>query len=69
MIYIENEGALFKGVARGLPDEVWSQKDKCWKPYKGSVPKPVDWGDVISEVEAREIMDQPAASTSSQAAE
>lgn len=55
-VFIENEGALFKGHSLSWPDEVWSHKSKTWEPYKGRVPKEVDWGSVIHEDEANEIM-------------
>jgi hypothetical protein len=56
-IYIENDGALFRGISRGLPKEVWSPKEQQWKPYKyeGAF-KPVEWGTVISEAEAKKMM-------------
>lgn len=54
MIYIENEGALFRGPARAWPKEVWVGGE--WKPYSGNVPKDVDWGNVIDDTEAKAIM-------------
>lgn len=56
MIYIENEGALFRGPARGVPQEVWSVSQGKFLPYTGSKDKPIDWGIVISEEEARVLM-------------
>lgn len=56
MVYIENEGALFRGPARGIPEEVWSAREGKFVPYKGNKNKPIDWGHIISEEEAREIM-------------
>jgi hypothetical protein len=50
--YIENEGALFKGYARGMPEQVYSFRQRKWLPYEGSVPRPVDWGEFITEEEA-----------------
>jgi hypothetical protein len=60
MVYIENEGALFRGISRGLPREVWSPKTRTWKRYEldGGF-KPIEWGTVISEVEAKEMMAAP----------
>lgn len=56
LIYIENnEGLLFKGVAPGLPDERWSDKDKAFVKYDGG-PKPEGWGTKISAAEAMKIM-------------
>lgn len=54
MIYIENEGALFRGPARAWPKEVWN--GKAFEPYKGAVPKDIEWGSEIDEAEARRIM-------------
>lgn len=59
MIYIENEGALFRGPARGLPQEVWAGGQ--WKPYKDAgKPKDIDWGHEIDEAEAKALMGQAA---------
>jgi hypothetical protein len=41
-ILIDNEGALFRGLARFFPAEVWDRTG-C-KPYTGTVPKPIEWG-------------------------
>lgn len=60
MIYIENDGALFRGVSRGLPKEVWSRKAQAWKPNTFDEPfKPIGWGTVISEAEATKLMGEP----------
>lgn len=56
-VYIENEGALFRGPARGVPQEVWSAQDGKFVPYKlAGQPKPIDWGQVIDEAEAQKLM-------------
>jgi hypothetical protein len=60
MVYIENEGALFRGPARGNPVEVWSPSKGEFVPYMGSKDKGVDWGHEISEAEAKELMGEPA---------
>lgn len=57
MVYIENEGALFRGESRAWPKEVWTGSE--FKPYTGKVPKDIEWGDVITEAEA-EVMMKPA---------
>lgn len=57
MVYIENEGALFRGPARSNPAEVWSVAKGAFVPYKGSKEKPIDWGHEISEAEANELME------------
>ncbi len=57
MIYIENEGALFRGPARAWPKEVWTGSG--FEPYSGSVPKPIEWGNVIDEAEATKLMQTP----------
>jgi hypothetical protein len=56
MIYIENEGVLFRGLSRSFPKEVWGHKTHTWHPYTGSVPKPIEWGDEISAAEAINTM-------------
>jgi hypothetical protein len=61
MVYIENEGALFRGPARGNPVEVWSPSKGEFVPYMGSKDKGVDWGHEISEVEAKELMGEAGA--------
>ncbi len=57
MVYIENEGALFRGPAQGLPQEVWSEKQGKFVSYAdaGKI-KPIEWGYVISEEEAQAMM-------------
>lgn len=55
--YIENEGALFRGYTRAFPEEVYDTRTKSWHVYEGTNPKPVDWGDYVTEEEAREWMD------------
>lgn len=52
-LLIENEGALFRGPARAWPKEVWDGEK--FVPYTGNVPKDVEWGNVVSDVEAEEI--------------
>jgi hypothetical protein len=54
--FIENEGALFRGYSRGHPTEVWRRRERRWVPYAGSVPQPIEWGNIIDEAEAREMM-------------
>ena len=54
MIYIENEGALFRGPARAWPKEVWN--GKAFDAYTGAVPKDIDWGDEIDEAQAQKMM-------------
>ena len=57
MIYIENEGALFRGPARGIPQEVWSARQGKFIPYPAAgKPKDIDWGNVIDEAEAQKLM-------------
>ena len=58
MNYIENEGAMFRSSRPGcaFPEEVWSRKQCKWLPYEGEVPKPMGWGEEISEEEAKKHM-------------
>lgn len=61
MIYIENEGALFRGPARGLPQEVWNEAQGKFVPYAlAGQPKPIEWGNVIEEAEAQRMMGNSA---------
>lgn len=55
-VYIENEGALFRGPARGVPLEVWVPGLQRFMPYTGTKNKPVDWGTVITEEAAAAMM-------------
>jgi hypothetical protein len=54
VIYIENEGALFRGPARAWPREVFAGGQ--WAPYEGQTPKDVEWGNEIDEAEAQRLM-------------
>lgn len=54
-IYIENEGALFRGRARAWPKEIWD--DSKFTPYTGQVPKSIEWGHEIDEAESKRLMD------------
>jgi hypothetical protein len=56
MKFIENEGALFRGPSRLYPREIWSNLERTWLPYTGSVPKPVEWGTDITQAEACRMM-------------
>lgn len=61
MIYIENEGALFRGPARTVPQEVWNAAQGKFVPYAmAGQPKPIEWGNVIDEAEASRMMGQGA---------
>lgn len=60
--FIENDGALFKGPARGVPLEVWNPVKLAFEPYKDAgKPKPVEWGNIIDEAEANEMMSEDRA--------
>lgn len=59
LVLIENDGALFRGPARGVPLEVWNNGK--WSPYKDAgKPKDIDWGNIVSEAEAKELMGDDA---------
>lgn len=67
MVYIENDGALFRGPARGVPKEVWSAKEGKFVPYAGAdKPRGIEWGTVISEAEAQELMMPPGGAEKAQ---
>jgi hypothetical protein len=55
-VLIENEGALFRGPARGAPAEVWFPH-QGWRPYAlAHEPKPISWGDEITAPQALALM-------------
>ena len=51
-ILIENDGAIFRGSSVSFPSEVWDLARQKWVTYRGTVPKPVQWGNVISAIDA-----------------
>ena len=51
-VLIENEGALFRGPARGVPREVWNRREQAFEPYRGNPEKPIEWGYIIGVDEA-----------------
>ncbi len=53
--FIENnEGSLFRGSAEGWPDFVWHSNGAKWAPYTyGPFPKPMGWGEFISDEDAK----------------
>lgn len=64
MVLIENDGALFRGPSRGNPQEVWANGQ--WKPYADAgKPRDVDWGNVVTEDEAKALMGDDAAADGS----
>jgi len=59
VIYIEHEGSLYLGHSRSWPVEIWSQRQRRWLPYHGRTPKPIEWGTIVDEAEARRVMGEP----------
>jgi hypothetical protein len=55
-VFIEEDGVLYRGVARAWPDEVWSTRTGTFLPYRGSTPKPTDWGEVIEAHAAEKLI-------------
>jgi hypothetical protein len=53
---IEQENALYRGISRAWPSEVWDTKAQRWEPYEGRVPKDVEWGNYVTEEEAKPYM-------------
>ncbi|MEK7661223.1 MAG: hypothetical protein AAB680_04200 [Pseudomonadota bacterium] len=51
MVYMENEGALFRGPRDYYMTEVFSTREQIWKPYTGIKSKPGYWGNVLSQEE------------------
>lgn len=56
MVYMENEGALFRGFAFRHPQELWNELECRWEPYTGERLKPIEWGMEITEERALEWM-------------
>lgn len=54
-VYIENEGAIYRGFARAWPQEIWNGTE--FVPYKGKTPKGIEWGNIIDEAEAHRLID------------
>jgi hypothetical protein len=52
MVFIECRGVIYRGPSRALPKEVWDSQDLQWRPYIGAVPKPIEWGYEISQLQA-----------------
>ncbi|MGM9428394.1 hypothetical protein [Hydrogenophaga sp. MI9] len=58
-VFIENEGALFRGPSRGNPIEVWSVGHGKFVDYPArDLLRGVDWGTVITSEQARSLMSQ-----------
>jgi hypothetical protein len=57
MLYIENEGALFRtlGGMQENPSEIY-YFGEGWVKYEGDVPKTQGWGEIISEKEANQMI-------------
>jgi hypothetical protein len=56
MQLFENEGAIYRGIFRSCPLEIWNKKEQAWEPYTGYKPKFEEWGYPISEEEAKNYM-------------
>jgi hypothetical protein len=55
-IYVEQDGALFRGFSSGHPQEVWWARKGRWEPYSFEGDhKPVEWGSEISLSEALKL--------------
>jgi len=54
-MYIESQQVLFRGSSVYWPEEIWNVAARSWEPYKGKVPKPEGWGDIISDAEAEAL--------------
>ncbi|WP_125468819.1 hypothetical protein [Methylomagnum ishizawai] len=59
MVFIENEGALFRGPSRSNPTEVYVGGGKGWIPYADAgKEKPISWGYIIDGPEVRKMMEK-----------
>lgn len=57
MVFIENEGALFRGPSRSHPAEVYHGANRGWEPYPDAgKSKPIEWGNEMTPEEASELM-------------
>lgn len=54
LMFIESQQALYEGASYYWPERIWNVAAQKWQPYKGKVPKPQAWGDIVSEAEAEE---------------
>jgi hypothetical protein len=57
-MFIENEGALFRGSSRQEPAEIWDRSREEWVAYEGEVPKLHVWGRTITEDEALALIEE-----------
>lgn len=57
--YIEHLGDLYMGFTRPWPEAVWNRRDKRWYKYEETGGKPIEWGEIITEEEAKRIMGEP----------
>ena len=57
LLFIEHEGALYRGPHRGVPLQVWVPGEQQFVPYKlAGQPKEIDWGTLIPEEQAKRMM-------------
>jgi hypothetical protein len=55
--YINHLGDLYRGFSVSWPQIRWSRRNKSWMDYKGKDAfKPIEWDEIVSEAEAKEIM-------------
>jgi hypothetical protein len=50
---IEREGDLYRGPSAAWPKDVWIVQTCRWEQYLGTVPKPGEWGHVLTPWDAR----------------
>jgi len=56
-MYIEHDGAIYRGPARGVPLEVWRPTEGRFVPYPlAGQPRDISWGTELTEDEARRLM-------------
>jgi hypothetical protein len=53
--FIEDGQILYRGFGREYPAVRWNPPTRAWSVYTGKVPKPWDWGQMLSPLEAERV--------------
>ena len=61
LMYVEDDGILYRGADRYHPSEIWHYGRKCWVPFHGGAQDP-GWGAVVDAAHAEVLkFDSPGA--------
>ena len=52
LIYLERNGAIYRGYRPDAPMELWDEAMQIWQPYAPVGPIPIDWAREVSSEEA-----------------